>query len=102
MFVPRLQVIPVEGSEPRHVLTPEQRSRLRPTVDVETLERLLGRLSPEWHPFVLLLCDRAPTQEQWTTVFPDAAHGVRVISDVHLRDPALEALWQAVEPGRAT
>ena len=94
---------PVDEPEPRHVLTPEQRARLRPTVDADALERLLGRLPLETHPLMLLLCDRSATREEVKAVFPNVApDGPFAVWDVHLQDPALEALWQAVQFGRAT
>jgi hypothetical protein len=103
-----------EGSDPRVVLTVEQRAQLRPTVAADALEQLLGRVPRPVHAFLLLLCSRAPTAARWQAAvaelrahgdarsdLPDGDDMPRFVGNVRFNDAELDALWQAVEPGRA-
>jgi hypothetical protein len=89
----------------REYLTAEQRTRLRPTIDVTALERLLAALPPESRLPVILACVRMPTRAELTEIgfevpdtsalalLPPASFDMAVRID----DPALAALWAAVE-----
>jgi hypothetical protein len=96
-------------------LTPQRRARLRPTVDAVALEQLLAVLPAAMHWPAILACIARPTREELAgigVVLPelpsvDARSGAVLLSptsyDLTLQfdDPALEALWTAVEPGLA-
>jgi hypothetical protein len=65
------------------LLTHGQRLRLRPDVDADALERLLGRAAGEIRPFLLRHCelDVFPIEAREAGVEPDAATRVRNILD---------------------
>ena len=105
-----------DGSDPRHLLSAEQRARLRPTIDVTVLEELLRHVPVAMHPLLLLCCARVPTAEEWQAAVamlqehsdepadtpPDEPPGrPRIVEGLRFNDPELNALWRAVEPGRA-
>ena len=68
-------------------LTPERRARLRRSVDVSALERLLSRLPPKERPLMLLGFCRDPT----------AGETVEVLRAFGISDPELEELRQLAE-----
>ena len=102
-------------------LTPAQRGRLRPTVDVRALERFLAVVPTESRQFYFLACTQAVTNAELEAVgiipppAPPAEPGVpatrrgqhkraHVGSARHLHfvlhhvpDPKLDRLWQKVE-----
>jgi hypothetical protein len=98
-------------------LTPEQRARLRPSVDVAALERLLAAVPPESRLAVVTACVRTPTREDLLALgfdVPDLTEApalmlgeqpdLRFLPEasydaiLHFDDPVLAALWAAVEP----
>ena len=67
------------------ILTPERRARLRPTVDVAALERLLALLPAASRPGARSGArSGAPAREASLALA--------------FKDPALQRLWEAVEP----
>ena len=114
-------------TNPEDQLTPAQRERLRPTVGVEALERLLAAAPRESRRLFYLACvrsvtddelrsigitppplpDAAPAAPPQRVVLPDGREGRRLsiqptrqahLQIDHLDDPDLDRLWQLVEP----
>jgi hypothetical protein len=97
------------------ILTPEQRVRLRPTVDVAALERLLAVVPAETRASVLVACSAAPTLDEISALpgFPGGPHAAPACATgdrtsagqpprdatlaIAFKDPALQRLWQDVE-----
>jgi len=95
-------------------LTPADRARLRPTVDIAALERFLASTPPNSHRFYFLACVATLTDaerrelglladippEVRDEVEPEAywapARNHRLVS--HLLNPTLEQKWRDVEP----
>ena len=114
-------------TNPEDQLTPAQRERLRPTVDVEALERFLAAAPRESRRLFYLVCVRSVTDDELRSVsitpppfpgaapaapprrvvLPDGREGRRLsiqptrqahLKIDHLDDPDLDRLWQLVEP----
>lgn len=98
-------------------LTPEQRARLRPSVDVAALERLLAAVPAEARLGLVVACFAEITPEELREVgaeVPDNAAETRPASHrgrpahlppqhsdfmIEFDDPHLARLWDEVEPG---
>ena len=92
------------------VLTPEERARLRPTVNIVALERLLNRLGPGDRMQVIWACHRDPEalvvglseeQAELMSKPPGIARPSLLTSvggRLRFADPDLQTLWTLVEP----
>ena len=82
-------------------LSPEERARLRPSVDQAALERFLAAAPPGFRRYAILACSHHLTDEEF------AALGLvgqfrprrmeRLVGGL-IDDPELVRLWQHVEP----
>ena len=94
------------------ILSPQQRARLRPSVDVEALERLLAALPEAARPQAVLACVADLTVEELAALpgFPGApacaagggppsgTSAPRTSLAIAFKAPHLQRLWEAVEP----
>jgi hypothetical protein len=98
------------------ILTSEQRARLRPTVDVAALERLLAVLPAEARTAAVLACVAAPGFEEISALpgFPGGATSAPACAPgsgaptppparaaslaIAYKNPEHQRLWEAVEP----
>ena len=114
-------------TNPENQLTQAERERLRPTIDVVALERLLAAAPKESRRLFYLVCVRSVTDDELRSigitpaplpkaapaappqriVLPDGREGRRLsiqptrqahLQIRHLEDPNLDRLWQLVEP----
>ena len=96
---------------PSRLLTADERSRLRPTVDVSILEHLLDRLGPGDRMELIWACQRDPSalvagisEELAELMRGDSRIVARsskltnVDGQIRFADSELQALWDAVEP----
>ena len=82
-------------------LSPEERARLRPSIDRAALERFLAAAPPGLRRFAILACSDHLTDEELAAVglqhrLPPR-HMHRAIGGL-IDDPELVRLWQYVEP----
>jgi hypothetical protein len=82
-------------------LRPEDRTRLRPTVDAAALERLLAAVPSEARSAIVLACLAEPSAADRTAAGVDPIKpGAESSFSFRFEDPELTALWRAVEPRR--
>jgi hypothetical protein len=82
-------------------LTAEERARLRPSVEVAALERLLARLPPEARRLLLLHFARARTLEDFRAALADSGdpEALRDLERFLAEPPPPAEVHPATEPG---